>query len=181
MKSLFFLFFGTVFHRGLAEFYCVFSRCERLHFDQFPGRDMIVLCAFCVVLGSAVSLPDAPRASDRKDSTPSAPQEAAALRDFDPAYDGCGSESAIRRCLLNVRFARKRTRLGDLWARMYRVGTEGFLSTVVTVTPNFALLEMNHPEVASLVAAMLQARDAVERRSWSHPQEPTGCSLYPLE
>jgi hypothetical protein len=44
---------------------------------------------------------------------------------------------------------------------------------VVTVTPNFALLEMNHPEVASLVAAMLQARDAVERRSWSHPQEPT--------
>jgi hypothetical protein len=74
----------------------------------------------------------------------------------------------------NVRFARKRTRLGDLWARRYRVGREGFLSTVVTVTPNFALLEMNHPEVASLVAAMLQARDAVERRSWSHPQEPTG-------
>jgi hypothetical protein len=72
---------------------------------------------------------------------------------------------------LNVRFARKRTRLGDLWARRYRVGTEGFLSTVVTVTPNFALLEMSHPEVASLVAAMLQARD---RRSWSHPQEPTG-------
>src|SRR5262249_60503206 len=31
MKSLFFLFFGTVFHRGLAEFYCVFSRCERLN------------------------------------------------------------------------------------------------------------------------------------------------------
>jgi hypothetical protein len=75
---------------------------------------------------------------------------------------------------LNVRFARKRTRLGDLWARRYRVRTEGFLSTVVTVTPNFALLEMSHPEVASLVAAMLQARDAVERRSWAHPQEPTG-------
>ena len=74
----------------------------------------------------------------------------------------------------NVRFARKRTRLGDLWARRYRVETEGFLSTVVTVTPNFALLEMSHPEVASLVAAMLQARDAVERRSWAHPQEPTG-------
>jgi len=55
MKSLFFLFFGTVFHRGLAEFYCVFSRCERLNLDQFPGRDLIVLCAFCVVLGSAVS------------------------------------------------------------------------------------------------------------------------------
>ena len=42
------------------------------------------------------------------------------------------------------------------------------------VTPNFALLEMSHPEIASLVAAMLQARDAVERRSWAHPQEPTG-------
>jgi len=74
----------------------------------------------------------------------------------------------------NVRFARKRTRLGDLWARRYRVGTEGFLSTVVTVTPNFALLEMSHPDIASLVAAMLQARDAVERRSWAHPQEPPG-------
>src|SRR5215470_3131840 len=54
-----------------------------------------------------------------------------------------------------------------------RVGTEGFLNTVITVTPNFALLEMSHPKVASLVAAMLQARDAVERRSWLHPQEPT--------
>jgi len=42
------------------------------------------------------------------------------------------------------------------------------------VSPNFALLDMSHPEVASLVAAMLQARDAVERRSWAHPQEPTG-------
>jgi hypothetical protein len=40
--------------------------------------------------------------------------------------------------------------------------------------PNFALLDMSHPEVVSLVAAMLQARDAVDRRSWSHPQEPTG-------
>jgi hypothetical protein len=85
-----------------------------------------------------------------------------------------GSDSVIRRCRPNVRFAPKRTRLGDLWARKYRVETEGFLSTLVTVTPNFALLEMSHPEVASLVAAMLQARDAVERRSWSHPQEPTG-------
>src|SRR5215471_16899244 len=31
----------------------------------------------------------------------------------------CGSVSVIRRCPLNVRFARKRTRLGDLWARRY--------------------------------------------------------------
>src|SRR5262249_56764720 len=38
------------------------------------------------------------------------------------------------------------------------------------VALNFALLDMSQPEVA----AMVQARDAVERRSWSHPQEPTG-------
>ena len=44
---------------------------------------------------------------------------------------------------------------------------------MITVAPNFALLEMSHPEVASLVAAMVQARDAVEHRSWSHAQEPT--------
>jgi hypothetical protein len=43
-----------------------------------------------------------------------------------------------------------------------------------TIAPNFAVLDMSHPEVVSLVAAMLQARDAVDRRSWSHPQEPTG-------
>ena len=30
------------------------------------------------------------------------------------------------------------------------------------------------PEVARLIAAMVQARDAVEHRTWSHPQEPTG-------
>jgi hypothetical protein len=40
--------------------------------------------------------------------------------------------------------------------------------------PNFTLLDVSRPEVASLVAAMVQARDAVGRRSWSHPQEPTG-------
>ena len=40
--------------------------------------------------------------------------------------------------------------------------------------PNFALLDAALPNVARLVAAMVQARDAVERRSWSHPQEPTG-------
>jgi hypothetical protein len=28
--------------------------------------------------------------------------------------------------------------------------------------------------VEKLIAAMVQARDAVEHRSWSHPQEPTG-------
>ena len=39
--------------------------------------------------------------------------------------------------------------------------------------PNFALLDVNRPEVARLIAAMVQARDAVERRSWAHLQEPT--------
>jgi hypothetical protein len=41
------------------------------------------------------------------------------------------------------------------------------------MTPNFVLLDATLPEVATLVAAMVQARDAVETRSWSHPQEPT--------
>src|SRR5262249_16105244 len=40
--------------------------------------------------------------------------------------------------------------------------------------PNFVLLDTTLPDVTILVAAMLQARDAVERRSWSHPQEPIG-------
>jgi hypothetical protein len=40
--------------------------------------------------------------------------------------------------------------------------------------PNFAMLDISQPDVARLVAAMVQARDAVGRRSWSHPQEPTG-------
>jgi len=40
--------------------------------------------------------------------------------------------------------------------------------------PNFVLLDTGGPEIADLLAAMLQARNAVDRRSWSHPQEPTG-------
>jgi hypothetical protein len=40
--------------------------------------------------------------------------------------------------------------------------------------PNFTLLDISRPEIASLLAAMLQARAAVERRSWWHPQEPAG-------
>jgi hypothetical protein len=39
--------------------------------------------------------------------------------------------------------------------------------------PNFVLLDAALPDVARLVAAMVQARDAVEHQSWSHPQEPT--------
>jgi hypothetical protein len=45
---------------------------------------------------------------------------------------------------------------------------------VSEIAPNFALLDMSGPEVVRLVTALLQARDAVERRSWAHPQEPTG-------
>ena len=41
------------------------------------------------------------------------------------------------------------------------------------MTPDFALLDMSRPEVATLVAAMVRAREAVGWRSWSHPQEPT--------
>ena len=40
--------------------------------------------------------------------------------------------------------------------------------------PNFTALDMCLPEVAILVAAMVQARAAVDCRSWSRPQEPTG-------
>ncbi len=40
--------------------------------------------------------------------------------------------------------------------------------------PNFVLLDSTRPDFVKLVVAMLQARDAVGRRSWSHPQEPTG-------
>src|SRR6516225_304836 len=40
------------------------------------------------------------------------------------------------------------------------------------IAPNFALLDMTLPDVARLVAAMVQARDAVDCRSWSRPQEP---------
>ena len=39
--------------------------------------------------------------------------------------------------------------------------------------PNFVLLDLTLPDVARLLVAMVQARDAVETRSWSHPQEPT--------
>ena len=42
------------------------------------------------------------------------------------------------------------------------------------MSPNFTLLDMSQPEVARLVRAIVQAGDAVECRSWSHPQEPTG-------
>jgi hypothetical protein len=40
--------------------------------------------------------------------------------------------------------------------------------------PNFVLLNTSRPDIAHLLVAMLQAREAVDRRSWSHPQESTG-------
>src|SRR5437660_11169408 len=39
--------------------------------------------------------------------------------------------------------------------------------------PNFPRLDSSRPDVAAIIAAMLQARQAVERRSWASPQEPT--------
>ena len=41
------------------------------------------------------------------------------------------------------------------------------------MSPN-TLLDMSQPDIARLVSAMVQARDAVGRRSRAHPQEPTG-------
>src|SRR5256886_11388971 len=48
------------------------------------------------------------------------------------------------------------------------------LGQMTATSPNFILLDSTRPDIANLVAAMLQARNAVKRRSWSHPQEPTG-------
>ena len=45
---------------------------------------------------------------------------------------------------------------------------------MTATSPNFVLLDSARPDIEKLVGAMLQARDAVGRRSWSHPQEPTG-------
>jgi hypothetical protein len=45
---------------------------------------------------------------------------------------------------------------------------------MTATSPNFVLLDSTRPDIANLVVAMLQARDAVKRRSWSHPQEPAG-------
>ena len=42
------------------------------------------------------------------------------------------------------------------------------------MAPNFSRLDTDRPEISRLLAAMLQARDALTRRSWSHPLEHTG-------
>jgi hypothetical protein len=41
------------------------------------------------------------------------------------------------------------------------------------MAPNFSRLDTDRPENSRLVTAMLQAREAIGRRSWSHPREPT--------
>jgi hypothetical protein len=46
------------------------------------------------------------------------------------------------------------------------------------MSPNFILLDATLPDVARLVTAMVQARDAGGRRSWSHPQEPITEELW---
>jgi hypothetical protein len=47
------------------------------------------------------------------------------------------------------------------------------ISLTMANSRNFTLLDVTRTEIASLLAAMLQAREAAVRRSWSHPQEPT--------
>jgi hypothetical protein len=54
------------------------------------------------------------------------------------------------------------------------VGAAADIVGGMSPSPNFTLLDVSRPEIASLLGAMLQAREAVERRSWSHPQEPAG-------
>jgi hypothetical protein len=43
--------------------------------------------------------------------------------------------------------------------------------------PYFARLDGDRPEISRLMTAMLQAREALSRRSWSHPLEYTGKEL----
>src|SRR5262245_28526411 len=86
----------------------------------------------------------------------------------------CGSNSALLRCPLKCPICPTADMARRFMGSKVSCRNGRFLSTVVTVTLNFALLEMSHPEVVSLVTAMPQARDAVERRSWAPPQEPTG-------
>src|SRR3981081_2871278 len=55
------------------------------------------------------------------------------------------------------------------------LGGNGVYRVILSMTaPNFARLDIDRPEVSRLLFAMLRARDALIRRSWSHPQEPTG-------
>jgi hypothetical protein len=42
------------------------------------------------------------------------------------------------------------------------------------MAPNFSRLDTDRPEIWRPLVAMLQARDALTHRSWSHPLEQTG-------
>jgi hypothetical protein len=64
-------------------------------------------------------------------------------------------------------------RFGNSISTVGSVGASGWVALPWGM-PNFVLLDTFQPEVAHLLTAMLQAREAVGRRSWSHPQEPTG-------
>src|SRR5215472_8692177 len=54
----------------------------------------------------------------------------------------------------------------------------GQIAQRLSHAPNFVLLNASLPDVARLMAALVQARDAVEHRSWSHthksPQAKNG-------
>ena len=45
---------------------------------------------------------------------------------------------------------------------------------MTATSPNFVLLDATLPDIARLMAAMVQAGEAIDRRSWSHLQEPMG-------
>jgi hypothetical protein len=59
-------------------------------------------------------------------------------------------------------------------AAVWRLDRPSISLGAMSPSPNFTLLDVSRPETAILLAAMLHAREAVDRRSWSHPQEPAG-------
>src|SRR5262245_10084899 len=76
-----------------------------------PTVGIFAACCACAANGHAAAPPSsvmnsrrftasASRASARNDSTPQLRHETAALRDFDPAYDRCGSKAALVSCRL---------------------------------------------------------------------------------
>src|SRR5262249_62117060 len=62
-------------------------------------------------------------------------QQPAAMQDFDPTYDRCGSDSVIRRCRLNVRFARERICPRDLECTLARQWTRARQLHSLTAPP----------------------------------------------
>ena len=62
---------------------------------------------------------------------------------------------------------------GESVRRLGPIGA-GRLSRYRGRMPNFVLLDTSQPDITQLLVAMLQARQAVARRSWSHPQQAAG-------